>query len=128
MAAIVETTLARWFTDATREGRPDIIDRVTKSYLNDDPAVHGAMWDMISELDLVSQLSSIRCPTLVLVGRFDPSTPPGAAQVLADNILDSRMHLIEKASHMAPLEKPAVVKKYVKAFLAEQSLVRSSKQ
>ena len=86
--------------------RPDLIDRVTKTLLADDPRVHAALWDMISTLDLAAQLGQIGCPTLILVGEQDPSSPPGAARVLRENIAGAEMHVIADASHMAPLEKP----------------------
>ncbi len=118
MAAVLETTIKRWFTAETERDRPHLIDRVCKTLLADDPLVHGAMWDMISGLDLVPELHRIACPTLILVGEFDPSSPPAAARVLEAKIRGAEMHIIEGASHMAPLEKPDVINGYLTRFLA----------
>ena len=118
MQAVLRTTIERWFTPDTEAARPDLIDRVTKTLLADDPLVHAAMWDMISALDLVSQLHRITCPTLILVGEFDPSSPPAAARVLQQNIAGAQMHVIAQASHMAPLEKPAEINAHLARFLA----------
>ena len=90
---------------------------MTKTLLADDPLVHAAMWDMISALDLVAQLPRIRCPTLILVGEHDPSSPPSAARVLQENIAGAEMHVIPDASHMAPLEQPDVINAYLLDFL-----------
>ncbi len=120
MAAVVLSTLQRWFTPETVVRRPDLIDRVTKTLLADDPLVHAAMWDMISALDLVSQLHRISCPTLILVGEHDPSSPPAAARVLQENITGSEMHVIPGASHMAPLETPGMINGLLQAFLDKQ--------
>ncbi len=120
MAAVVPSTLQRWFTPETVVRRPDLIDRVTKTLLADDPLVHAAMWDMISALDLVSQLHRISCPTLILVGEHDPSSPPAAARVLQENIQGAEMYIIPGTSHMAPLEKPDVINAYLQAFLDRQ--------
>ena len=117
MQAVLPSTLQRWFTLETVTRRPDLIDRVTKTLLANDALVHAAMRDMISALDLVAQLHRISCPTLILVGEHDPSSPPAAAKVLADNIAGSAMHVISAASHMAPLERPAVVNGYLSSFL-----------
>ncbi|WP_133648547.1 alpha/beta fold hydrolase [Paraburkholderia flava] len=117
MHAVLQTTLERWFTGQTRARRPDLIDRVARTLLADDPAIHGAMWDMIAELDLVDGLNRIACPTLILVGEFDPSSPPSAARQLHDRIPDSRLHIIEQASHMAPLERPEVINTHLLSFL-----------
>ncbi len=117
MRAVLPSTLQRWFTPETVARRPDLIDRVTKTLLADDPLVHAAMWDMISALDLVAQLHRVSCPTLILVGEHDPSSPPAAARVLQENIAGARMHVIPDASHMAPLEKPDAINGYLKDFL-----------
>lgn len=117
MQAVLRTTIERWFTPDTEARRPDLIDRVSKTLLADDPLVHAAMWDMISALDLVPQLHRITCPTLVLVGEFDPSSPPAAARVLRDNIAGAQMHVIPQASHMAPLEKPDAINAHLTRFL-----------
>lgn len=119
MRAVLPSTLQRWFTLGTVARRPDLIDRVTKTLLADDPLIHAAMWDMISALDLVAQLHRVSCPTLILVGEHDPSSPPAAAQVLQENIVGARMHVIPDASHMAPLEKPDVINSLLKNFLRD---------
>lgn len=118
MQAVLQSTLDRWFMPETVARRPDLIDRVTKTLLADDPLVHAAMWDMISALDLVSQLHRVKCPTLILVGEFDPSSPPAAAQVLHERIAGAQMHVIPHASHMAPLEKADAINAYLSAFFA----------
>ena len=117
MRAVLPSTLQRWFTPETVARRPDLIDRVAKTLLADDPLVHAAMWDMISALDLVAQLHRVSCPALILVGEHDPSSPPAAARVLQENIVGARMHVIPDASHMAPLERPDVVNGHLKNFL-----------
>ena len=123
MAAVLQTTIKRWFTADTELHRPDLVDRVSKTLLADDPLVHAAMWDMIAELDLVSHLHRIACPTLILVGEFDPSSPPAAARVLQENIGGAEMYIIAEASHMAPLEKPDVINAHLSRFLAAQNSV-----
>ena len=117
MAAVLPSTLERWFTDATVARRPDLIERVSRTLLADDPLVHGAMWDMISALDLVDQLHRITCPTLILVGEHDPSSPVSAARTLHERIAGSEMHVVLEASHMSPLERPDVVNGHLSAFL-----------
>ncbi len=59
MAAIIPPTLDRWFTPETKAKRPDILDRVRKSMLADDPAIYAAMWDMIAGLDFAPRLGEI---------------------------------------------------------------------
>ena len=116
MAAVLPSSLDRWFTPQTRALRPDLIDRVTKTILQDDPAVHAAIWDIISGFDVHDRLGEVRCPTLVLVGELDPSTPPTAAAALVEAIPDARLVIFPNASHMIQLEAPEAVNEELKRF------------
>ena len=121
MAAVVESSLERWFTQQTRERRPDITDRLTKTLLGDDPGTHAAIWDMISELDLDDRLHEISCPTLVLVGQQDASTPPAVARRLAGAIKGSSLIIIPEASHIVTVEAPAAVNTALLNFLGSSA-------
>ncbi|HEY0816345.1 MAG TPA: alpha/beta hydrolase, partial [Pseudonocardia sp.] len=105
-------------TAGTRSRRPELVDRVGKTLLGDDPLVHAAMWEMIAEFELVAALPRILCPTLVLVGEFDCSSPVAAARQLRDGIPDARLRVTPDAAHMSPLEKPDVVNAHLVDFLA----------
>lgn len=118
MPAVLPSTIERWFTPGTILRRPDLIDRVSKTLLADDPLVHSAMWTMISELNLVTELPRIQCPTLVLVGEHDPSSPISAARELRDTITGARLQIIPNAAHLSPLEKPEMVNAYLADFLS----------
>lgn len=118
MAAVLASSLERWFTPATIARRPDLIERVTRTILADDAAIHAAMWEMIAGFDVEERLVEIDCPTLVLVGDLDPSTPPAAAALLAERIRDARMIVLPKTSHIATLESPAAVNAEMLAFLS----------
>jgi 3-oxoadipate enol-lactonase len=117
MRAVLESSLERWFTPETRSHRPDIVDRITKTLLADDPATHAAIWDVISELDVYGRLSEISCPTLVLVGEHDQSTPPAVAAGLAAAIRNAYMVVIPGASHIVTIEAPTAVNSALGAFL-----------
>ena len=119
MQAVLPSIIERWFTPETVARRPELIDRVSKTLLADDPLVHVAMWNMISGLDLVSRLHRISCPALILAGEQDSSSLPAAAHVLQDNIAGAEIHVIPGASHMAVLEKPDVINGHIKLFLSK---------
>ena len=122
MTAVVESSLQRWFTQDTREHRPDITDRLTKTLLADDASTQAAIWDIISGLDLDDSLSEIRCPTLVLVGEQDPSTPPAVASRLAGAKSEgSSLIVIPEASHIVNVEAPRAVNTALLRFLAESA-------
>ena len=118
MAAVVESSLQRWFTQETRKRRPDITDRLTKTLLGDDAPTHAAIWDLISGLDVEDRLSEISCPTLVLVGEEDPSTPPAVASRLAGAIKGSSLIIVPGASHIVTVEAPSAVNAALLSFFA----------
>jgi len=119
MEAVLQSGLERWFTPETRSRRPDLIDRVSKTVLSDDPEVHAAIWEIIANFDVRDRLPEVTCPTLILVGELDPSTPPSAASVMAERIQNSRMVVLPNASHMIQLESPEAVNAELQQFLAE---------
>ncbi len=119
MAAVVESSLSRWFTATTRQNRPDIMDRLTKTLLADDPATHAAIWELIATLAIQNRLAEIECPTLVLVGEHDPSTPPLVAKGLASSISDARLIEIPNCSHIVMVEAPNAVNEALLSFLEQ---------
>ncbi|HEY4213256.1 MAG TPA: alpha/beta fold hydrolase [Steroidobacteraceae bacterium] len=59
--------------------------------------------------DSRATLTSIRCPTLVLVGESDALTPPELASELAAGISASRLVKVPGSGHLSSLEQPAAV-------------------
>lgn len=54
-------------------------------------------------------LSTIKCPTLVLVGREDLWSPVAGHREIAAAIPGSQLVIVEHCGHMAPMERPAEV-------------------
>ena len=119
MAAVVESSLQRWFTTGMQQRRPDIVDRITKTLLGDDPRTHAAIWNLISGLDIDDRLAEISCPALVLVGEHDPSTPTAVAARLASAIRTAHLVVVPGASHIVTVEAPEAVNEALLHFLAD---------
>lgn len=75
------------------------------------------------EYDVVHQLSSIKCPTLVLVGRHDWITPVEAAEEIANGIPGAQLVVFEKSGHAPGVEEAARFQDAVRSFLADHDLV-----
>ncbi|WP_321905555.1 alpha/beta fold hydrolase [Paraburkholderia tropica] len=90
--------------DRTRQRRPELLDRLTKTILAMDPDVYAAAWAEIADFDTSDRLSSVRCPSLLLVGDEDRNTPPDASAALVQGIRAAAMVVIAEASHMVPME------------------------
>jgi pimeloyl-ACP methyl ester carboxylesterase len=54
-------------------------------------------------------LAAIRCPTVVLVGDSDASTPPDLAREIAAGIPGSHLVVIPQCGHLSTLERPEAV-------------------
>lgn len=54
-------------------------------------------------------LAKISCPTLVLVGDGDASTPPELAREMAGGIAGSKLVVVADCGHLSTLEKPEAV-------------------
>ncbi len=117
MTAVLASSLERWFTSQTRSQRPDIMDRLTKTVMGDDPAHQAAIWDLIASLDVRERLGELRCPTLVLVGEQDASTPPAVARDVASAILNAEVQILPGAAHIVTVEAPDVVNHAILTFL-----------
>ena len=117
MVAVIGSSLERWFTPETRAQRPDIIDRVTKTLLADDTPTQDHICQLIKKKNIRTRLGEIRCPTLVLVGEHDPSTPPGVARGLFEAIPAAKIIVIPNASHIVSVEASTAINQAPDEFL-----------
>lgn len=62
-------------------------------------------------------LPSIRCPTLVLVGREDALTPVAMAEEIAARIPGARLEIVPDCGHLSTLERPEAVNRALRAWL-----------
>jgi pimeloyl-ACP methyl ester carboxylesterase len=74
---------------------------------------------IMSRPDSLPLLSSIRCPTLVLVGEGDKATPPDLAKEIAGGIPDSRLVIVPDCGHLSTIEKPDTVNAALSRWLSE---------
>jgi len=118
MAAVIEPMIAPWFTSETVAGRPDLLDRIRKTLLAGDPKRHAASWDFIADFEALDALASVACPTLVIVGDRDETTPVAAAVTLRDAVPGADLRVVANAAHLAALERPEIVNGHLLSFLA----------
>ena len=64
-------------------------------------------------------LSSIRCPTLVLVGEGDELTTPDMAKEIAGGIAGSTLTVVPDCGHLSTMEKPDAVNAALTAWLTK---------
>jgi 3-oxoadipate enol-lactonase len=103
-AALVDRTMAIWFTAAFRARQPDAVERVAAMLRKSDPRGYAAAIRAIGFVDLTERIGAIRCPTLVVVGEQDPGTPPAMARAIHERIAGSQLVVIPGMMHCAVVE------------------------
>jgi pimeloyl-ACP methyl ester carboxylesterase len=102
--ALADATLGRWLTDDAPAATVDwlrgiLVSTPAEGYAGGSTAVR--------DMDLRGQLGQIRAPTLVIAGDDDLSTPPEHGRAIADAIPGARITVLERARHLANVERPA---------------------
>jgi 3-oxoadipate enol-lactonase len=116
--AIAEELMPKLLGDTTRRTRPEIVDQVRALVLaNPAEAIAGALRALMSRPDSTPLLSTIHCPTLILVGDEDVVTPRPVAEELHRGIAGSELGIVTGAGHLSNLEQPAAFNATVARFL-----------
>jgi 3-oxoadipate enol-lactonase len=104
--AVSDAQLDRWFTPALAEHRPDVVERIRRALLDTSPEGYAGCCEAIATHDLRGELGGVRAPTLVLAAADDPATPPEHARLIADAVAGARFIILERARHLAVVERP----------------------
>ncbi len=119
MAALVESTLARWFTEPYRNTRKDVMTRIGNDIRATPVAGFVGCCQAIAKVDVLDRLKEIKCPAFVIVGDQDHGTPPEMARAIHENLPDSELLIINAAAHLSNIEQAEVFNQAVLAFLAK---------
>lgn len=74
---------------------------------------------IIARPDSRPGLHEISCPTLVICGRDDQTTPPALHAEIAQSIPGARLAIIEDCGHLVPLEQPERLTHELRNWLTE---------
>lgn len=120
-AATVEAALMRWYTDAARARRPDLMGLTRQWVLANDPKVYPKLYRVLANgVDEVSSPQPpITVPTLVLTADEDHGNSPEMSIAIATEIPRARLVILKGLRHMALAEDPAAVNRPVVDFLTE---------
>jgi 3-oxoadipate enol-lactonase len=118
MASIVDAVLARWFTPGFLLAAPQIARGFASMLLRMPAEAYISAAFAVRDGDTTAALGRIGCPTLVLVGDQDVSTPPSAAEALKAGIPGAKLVVIENAAHIPTVERPDAVTSAMLSFYA----------
>ncbi|MBN1888498.1 MAG: alpha/beta hydrolase [Thermoflexales bacterium] len=80
-----------------------------------DAMIH--YFSRMPEIDISNLLPRITAPTLAVAGERDPIVPPAQARLVAHEVPNAELALIEGAGHMPFLERPAEYERVVSSWL-----------
>ncbi|HSN39224.1 MAG TPA: 3-oxoadipate enol-lactonase [Burkholderiales bacterium] len=121
MGALVESTLARWFTEPYRNTHQDVMARIGSAIRNTPVAGFAGCCQAIAKIDLLDRLHEIKCPVLVMVGDQDHGTPPEMARQIHQNLPGSELRIISSAAHISNIEQTAAFNQALLGFLGKAS-------
>jgi 3-oxoadipate enol-lactonase len=110
VAKLVGETSARTRSEVVAQAR-------AIARMNSAAAIRGALRALMTRPDSTSLLSAIDCPTLILVGAEDVTSPPALAERMHQQIEDSDLAVIPGAGHLANLEHPIAFNEAFARFL-----------
>ena len=106
VAAVADEMIPKLLGETTRATRPAVVERVRSLILsNDHEPIAEALQALMTRPDATPLLSSIRVPTLILVGEEDGVTPPAAAEEMHARVPGSELVRIPAAGHLSSLEQ-----------------------
>lgn len=117
MAAILAGTLERWFTAATREQRPEVVDRAARMVLSTSPVGYIGCANALKGLDYLRHLKRLKPQTLYIVGAEDGAAPADAMRNMAAQTPGARFDMLPAAAHIANMEDVAGFNTAIADFL-----------
>lgn len=101
-------------------GNPDIAGVIERMALDLGKDVLLAQFEATLEReDLMDRLGEITCPVLIVGSPGDKLVPAEALAAMHARFPDSRLHMVENAGHMVPLEAPEELARLIGDFLRQ---------
>ncbi|PIB27575.1 3-oxoadipate enol-lactonase [Maribacter sp. 4G9] len=116
MAALADSTMNVWFTDAYRKKHPEKENWARTMVLENNVTGYANCCSAIGKADFRDLIKKIPLKTLVITGDEDPVTTPEHAHFMADEIPEVQVKIFH-ARHLASTELPEAFAQELIAFL-----------
>lgn len=114
--ALVDANMQRWFTESFRNRAPETMARMKEMFVATKVPGYVGCCEAIRDMDFRASNPSIKAPTLVIVGKQDPATPPSAGETIAQQIKGAKVASLD-AAHISNMEQPTQYTDTVLKFL-----------
>ncbi|HEX6529684.1 MAG TPA: 3-oxoadipate enol-lactonase [Burkholderiales bacterium] len=114
MAALVDSTMERWFTPAFRSSAP--AQRIAELIRATPVPGYVGCGRAIMGLNTTARLKDIRLPVLAITGESDGAAP--GTRYIGENVRGAKFVSIPNASHIANIEQPEAFTRALREFLS----------
>ena len=117
---VIKTLVERWYTDEFIVARPDLIEMRIKQVEDTPEAVFLSVFRIYGTTEMGPWLNEIKCPCLVLSGKFDGGCNPRLNHFIHAELPDSELLILDRLKHSILIEAPERVLPPLKQFLLNQ--------
>ncbi len=123
MSELAQSMPDRLVSHAWQQSHPESVQQLRDSIRRASPqSVADGLFGMSIRQDATSLLTSIDCPTLLIVGEHDAISTPHEMNAIAAAIGNSRLVSVADAGHLAPIENPQVANGSICEFLDDERI------
>ena len=115
MALAVESAMLNGYAPELR-GDLGRFQRFQARWLGNDPGSYAAIWRMLAGADMQDELSTLRCPVLVIGGSLDRVRPAPMAEAVAKTIPGAR-YIEVRTGHYMAVQTPDLIADCIEDFL-----------
>jgi 3-oxoadipate enol-lactonase/4-carboxymuconolactone decarboxylase len=120
--AVADAALERWLTP---EAPAAMRERLRAMLVSTPVEGYAACAEALGGHDLRGALGGIRMPVLAVAGDGDPAAPPEELEAIAGEIAGARLRVIERARHLAVVERADEFNRVLGAFLRDGDGMRT---
>jgi 3-oxoadipate enol-lactonase len=121
MAALAQSALDRWFTEAYRSAHPEEMAAVRNMVAATNQAGYLGCCAVLGNTDFRQAIVAMTKSSLVITGAYDPATPPANGRDLQTAIVSSKLIELD-TSHISVWERPEQFSQAVADFLNSKEL------
>ncbi len=113
------------FCPLSMKSMPHAVDKAREMILGTSQlSISDGLTAISERVETSSYLAQINVPVLILCGQEDLVTPVTQAEYLHKNIMNSELHIIDRAGHMSNLEQSEEFNKHLVEFLDKLTKVK----
>ena len=122
LSDFTETFIKNALHPASFSQKPELVTNLMKMMLsNSENAYTRGLKSLAERKETCSNLDQIDVPALVICGSDDSLTPVSKSQYLHEQIIGSRISIIQNAGHISNMEQPEIYNQILLDFIKTQT-------